>query len=81
VLPDDFFNSIGQLLPFERGDETAFRDRSISRQERPVGRLNGNRPTLAGREYVAEEVVWVKLAAAAEGARIASHRLWGRAVR
>jgi 5-methyltetrahydropteroyltriglutamate--homocysteine methyltransferase len=29
---------------------------------------------------VAEEVVWVKLAAAAEGARIASHRLWGRAV-
>jgi 5-methyltetrahydropteroyltriglutamate--homocysteine methyltransferase len=28
---------------------------------------------------VAEEVVWVKLAAAAEGARIASLRLWGRA--
>jgi hypothetical protein len=37
--------------------------------------------TFAGREYVAEEVVWVKLAAAAEGARIASHRLWGRAGR
>jgi 5-methyltetrahydropteroyltriglutamate--homocysteine methyltransferase len=36
--------------------------------------------TFAGREYVAEEVVWVKLAAAAEGTRIASHRLWGRAV-
>ena len=35
--------------------------------------------TFAGREYVAEEVVWVKLAAAAEGARIASRRLWGRA--
>jgi 5-methyltetrahydropteroyltriglutamate--homocysteine methyltransferase len=34
--------------------------------------------TFAGREYVAEEVVWVKLAAAAEGARIASRRLWGR---
>ena len=34
--------------------------------------------TFAGREYVAEEIVWVKLAAAAEGARIASRRLWGR---
>ncbi len=37
--------------------------------------------TFAGREYVAEEIVWVKLAAAAEGARIASGRLWGRAGR
>jgi hypothetical protein len=27
----------------------------------------------------AQEIVWVKLAAAAEGARIASNRLWGRA--
>jgi hypothetical protein len=27
---------------------------------------------------VADEVVWAKLAAAAEGARIASRRLWGR---
>ena len=26
-----------------------------------------------------EEIVWVQLAAAAEGARIASNRLWGRA--
>ncbi len=34
--------------------------------------------TTAGREYVADEIVWVKLAAAAEGARIASRRLWGR---
>jgi len=34
--------------------------------------------TFAGREYVAEEVVWAKLATAAEGARIASGRLWGR---
>jgi 5-methyltetrahydropteroyltriglutamate--homocysteine methyltransferase len=28
--------------------------------------------TFAGREYVAEEIVWLKLAAAAEGARIVS---------
>lgn len=34
--------------------------------------------TFAGREYVAEEVVWLKLATAAEGARIASAELWGR---
>jgi 5-methyltetrahydropteroyltriglutamate--homocysteine methyltransferase len=27
---------------------------------------------------VAEEIVWLKLAAAAEGARIASDSLWGR---
>lgn len=33
--------------------------------------------TFAGREYVAEELVWVKLAAAAEGAAIASRALWG----
>jgi 5-methyltetrahydropteroyltriglutamate--homocysteine methyltransferase len=33
--------------------------------------------TFAGREYVADEIVWLKLAAAAEGARIASRRLWG----
>jgi 5-methyltetrahydropteroyltriglutamate--homocysteine methyltransferase len=34
--------------------------------------------TFAGREYVAAEIVWYKLAAAAEGARIASAALWGR---
>ena len=33
--------------------------------------------TFAGYEFVAPEVVWAKLAAAAEGARIASKRLWG----
>ena len=35
--------------------------------------------TFTGCEYVTEEIVWVKLAAAPEGARIASNRLWGRA--
>jgi 5-methyltetrahydropteroyltriglutamate--homocysteine methyltransferase len=34
--------------------------------------------TFAGYEYVASDVVWAKLAAAAEGARIASKRLWGQ---
>ena len=34
--------------------------------------------TFAGREYVADDVVWLKLGAMAEGARIATARLWGR---
>ncbi len=34
--------------------------------------------TFAGYEYVASDVVWAKLAAATEGARIASKRLWGQ---
>jgi hypothetical protein len=34
--------------------------------------------TFAEREFVAEEVVWRKLAAAAEGARTASDALWAR---
>jgi 5-methyltetrahydropteroyltriglutamate--homocysteine methyltransferase len=33
--------------------------------------------TFAGYEYVTPDVVWAKLAAATEGARIASKRLWG----
>ncbi len=34
--------------------------------------------TFAGYEFVAPDVVWAKLQAAAEGARIATRRLWGR---
>jgi 5-methyltetrahydropteroyltriglutamate--homocysteine methyltransferase len=37
--------------------------------------------TFAGYEFVAPDVVWAKLRAAAEGARIASARLWGRPAR
>ena len=48
-------------------------------RERVIAGTDCGFGTFAGREYVAEEVVWVKLAAAAEGARLASHRLWGRA--
>jgi 5-methyltetrahydropteroyltriglutamate--homocysteine methyltransferase len=34
--------------------------------------------TFAGSENVAESVVWAKLAALVEGARLASARLWAR---
>ena len=52
----------------------------VGDRERVIAGTDCGFGTFAGREYVAEEVVWVKLAAAAEGARIASHRLWGRVV-
>jgi 5-methyltetrahydropteroyltriglutamate--homocysteine methyltransferase len=53
----------------------------VGDRERVIAGTDCGFGTFAGREYVAEEVVWVKLAAAAEGARIASRRLWGRAGR
>jgi 5-methyltetrahydropteroyltriglutamate--homocysteine methyltransferase len=46
-------------------------------RERVIAGTDCGFGTFAGREYVAEEVVWLKLAAAAEGARIASDALWG----
>ncbi len=51
----------------------------VGERERVIAGTDCGFGTFAGREYVAEEVVWVKLAAAAEGARIASRRLWGNA--
>ena len=51
----------------------------VGDRERVIAGTDCGFGTFAGREYVAEEIVWVKLAAAAEGARIASNRLWGRA--
>src|SRR5262249_54856089 len=51
----------------------------VGDRERVIAGTDCGFGTFAGREYVAEEIVWVKLAAAAEGARIASARLWGRA--
>jgi 5-methyltetrahydropteroyltriglutamate--homocysteine methyltransferase len=51
----------------------------VGDRERVIAGTDCGFGTFAGREYVAEDVVWVKLAAAAEGARIASRRLWGRA--
>jgi 5-methyltetrahydropteroyltriglutamate--homocysteine methyltransferase len=51
---------------------------AVGDRERVIAGTDCGFGTFAGREFVAEEVVWVKLAAAAEGARIASSRLWGR---
>jgi len=50
----------------------------VGDRERVIAGTDCGFGTFAGREYVAEEIVWVKLAASAEGARIASRRLWGR---
>ncbi|WP_216856052.1 epoxyalkane--coenzyme M transferase [Acidisphaera sp. S103] len=50
----------------------------VGDRERVIAGTDCGFGTFAGREYVADEIVWVKLAAAAEGARIASNRLWGR---
>jgi 5-methyltetrahydropteroyltriglutamate--homocysteine methyltransferase len=51
---------------------------AVGDRERVIAGTDCGFGTFAGREYVAEEVVWLKLAAAAEGARIASDALWGR---
>jgi len=50
----------------------------VGDRERVIAGTDCGFGTFAGREYVAEEIVWAKLAAAAEGARIASRRLWDR---
>ena len=49
----------------------------VGDRERVIAGTDCGFGTFAGREYVAEEIVWLKLAAAAEGARIASGILWG----
>jgi 5-methyltetrahydropteroyltriglutamate--homocysteine methyltransferase len=51
---------------------------AVGDRERVIAGTDCGFGTFAGREYVAHEVVWAKLAAAAAGARIASGRLWGR---
>ena len=52
---------------------------AVGDRERVIAGTDCGFGTFAGREYVADEVVWVKLAAAAKGAHTASQRLWGRA--
>ena len=51
---------------------------TVGDRERVIASTDCGFGTFAGREYVAEEVVWLKLKAAAEGARIASKALWGK---
>ena len=53
---------------------------AVGDRERVIAGTDCGFGTFAGREYVAEDVVWLKLAAAAEGARLASTELWGRTV-
>jgi 5-methyltetrahydropteroyltriglutamate--homocysteine methyltransferase len=49
----------------------------VGDRERVIAGTDCGFGTFAGREYVAEEILWLKLAAAAEGARIAAGALWG----
>ena len=51
---------------------------TVGDRERVIAGTDCGFGTFAGREYVAEEIVWLKLATAAEGAQIASAALWGR---
>src|SRR5262249_32254288 len=51
---------------------------AVGDKERVIASTECGFGTFAGREYVAADVVWHKLATAAEGARIASAALWGR---
>lgn len=50
---------------------------AVGDRERVIASTDCGFGTFAGREYVAEDVVWLKLAAAAEGARLATRLLWG----
>ena len=51
---------------------------TVGDRERVIASTDCGFGTFAGREYVAAEVVWLKLKTAAEGAAIASKALWGR---
>jgi 5-methyltetrahydropteroyltriglutamate--homocysteine methyltransferase len=51
---------------------------AVGERERVIAGTDCGFGTFAGREYVADDVVWLKLGAMAEGARIATARLWGR---
>lgn len=52
--------------------------RAVGDRERVVASTDCGFGTFAGFEWVAEDVVWAKLAALRAGADIASARLWGR---
>jgi 5-methyltetrahydropteroyltriglutamate--homocysteine methyltransferase len=50
----------------------------VGDRERVIASTDCGFGTFAGYEWVADDVVWAKLAACREGADIASSRLWGR---
>jgi 5-methyltetrahydropteroyltriglutamate--homocysteine methyltransferase len=51
---------------------------AVGDRERVIASTDCGFGSFAGREWVAEDVVWAKLAAARAGADIATQRLWGR---
>lgn len=52
---------------------------AVGDRERVVASTDCGFGTFAGHEFVAEDVVWAKLASCRAGADIATRRLWGRA--
>jgi 5-methyltetrahydropteroyltriglutamate--homocysteine methyltransferase len=52
---------------------------AVGERERVIASTDCGFGTFAGREWVAEDVVWAKLASLRKGADIASARLWGKA--
>ena len=50
----------------------------VGDRERVIAGTDCGFGTFAGREWVAEDVVWAKLKSARQGADIASRRLWGK---
>jgi 5-methyltetrahydropteroyltriglutamate--homocysteine methyltransferase len=52
---------------------------AVGERERVIASTDCGFGTFAGREWVAEDVVWAKLASLRAGAEIASARLWGKA--
>ena len=51
---------------------------AIGDRERVIAGVDCGFGTFAGWEWVAEDVVWLKLKTLREGADIASKRLWGK---
>jgi 5-methyltetrahydropteroyltriglutamate--homocysteine methyltransferase len=52
---------------------------AVGERERVIASTDCGFGTFAGREWVAEDVVWAKLESLRQGADIASARLWGKA--
>jgi 5-methyltetrahydropteroyltriglutamate--homocysteine methyltransferase len=52
---------------------------AVGERERVIASTDCGFGTFAGREWVAEDVVWAKLSSLRQGADIASARLWGKA--
>jgi 5-methyltetrahydropteroyltriglutamate--homocysteine methyltransferase len=50
---------------------------AVGDRERVIAGTDCGFGTFAGREWVAEDVVWAKLRSVRAGADIASQRLWG----